>query len=237
MTGDLARFREGKTDVFHYPHSANDTDVHELIVSRDGSILGATSSGVIGWLNGKQQRMTMQNGLPCDGVNTLLEDRHGSLWLYMQCGLVRIPRSEFERWRDDPGHIFVARTFDALDGVQPGLAPFQGASEGKDGKLWFVNGAILQMIDPDHLAPNPVRPPVHVEEIFVHGRGIKATNGLQLPRLSRDISIRYTALSFVAPMGFCFGTNLRVKTQLGRMPGLDEKRSTPISGPAHTAFA
>ena len=34
-----------------------------------------------------------------------------------------------------------------------------------DGKLWFVTGEGVQVVDPDHLAFNKVPPPVHIEQI------------------------------------------------------------------------
>ena len=90
------------------------------------------------------------------------------------------------------------RVFDAADGVQAGNSSFQGAARSADGKLWFANEADLQMIDPVHLHENAIPPPVHVEEatqIDILPRG----TDLHFPALTRDVVIRYTALSFVAP--------------------------------------
>jgi signal transduction histidine kinase len=96
------------------------------------------------------------------------------------------------------------RIFDSIDGVQPGLAPFQGAALSPDGKLWFANESVLQVIDPDHLPRNTVPPPVHVEEVTADRRAFSTSAGLKLPALTRDIAIRYTALSFVAPQRVYF---------------------------------
>jgi hypothetical protein len=159
---------------------------------------------VIGWRKGKQQTLTMQNGIPCDGINTLIRDHRDDLWLYTQCGLVQISERELQRWWSDPGIKVNMRIFDSIDGVQPGLAPFQGAALDPDGKLWFANESVLQVIDPDHLPRNPVPPPVHVEEVTADRRAFSTMAGLKLPALTRDIAIRYTALSFVAPQSVYF---------------------------------
>ena len=89
MNGDLARYRQGKTEVFPFKHD-EDSRVNQLIVNSDGSVLGATPLGVVGWKEGKQQTLTVQNGLPCNTVYALIEDSHRALWLYTQCGLVEI---------------------------------------------------------------------------------------------------------------------------------------------------
>ena len=41
--------------------------------------------------------------------------------------------------------------FDFGDGVQPGVSPYRGAARSQDGKLWFANFSVLQMIDPNLL--------------------------------------------------------------------------------------
>jgi hypothetical protein len=53
------------------------------------------------------------------------------------------------RWWEHPDITVQLKTFDAFDGVQPGRAPFGAAARSPDGRLWFANGTVLQMIDPD----------------------------------------------------------------------------------------
>jgi signal transduction histidine kinase/ligand-binding sensor domain-containing protein len=198
MNGDLARYRHGKTEIFPFKHG-DDSRVQQLIVNSDGSVLGATPLGVVGWKEGKQQGLTMRNGLPCDVVYALIEDSHRALWLYTQCGLVEIAGTELQRWWEQPDISVQLRTFDAFDGVQPGRAPFGGAARSPDGRLWFANGVVLQMIDPDHLTGNALPPPVHVEGLIADRRNYSLGKDLRLPPLTRDLEIDYTALSFVVP--------------------------------------
>jgi hypothetical protein len=55
------------------------------------------------------------------------------------------------------------------------------------------------VIDPRHLPFNKLPPPVHIEQITADGKTQDLTHGVQLPPHVRDLSIDYTALSFVAP--------------------------------------
>jgi signal transduction histidine kinase len=72
-----------------------------------------------------------------------------------------------------------------------------------DGKLLFVPGDGLSVIDPRHLPFNKLLPPVYVEQIIAHRTTHDAIpNGrtnTRLPPRVRDVEIDYTALSFVAP--------------------------------------
>jgi signal transduction histidine kinase/ligand-binding sensor domain-containing protein len=218
MNGDLARYRHGKTEIFPFKHG-DDSRVHQLVVNSDGSVLGATPLGVVGWKEGKQKTLTVRNGLPCDVVYALIEDSHRALWLYTQCGLVEIAGTELQRWWGQPDITVQLRTFDAFDGVQPGRAPFGGAARSPDGRLWFANGVVLQMIDPDHLTGNALPPPVHVEGLIADRRNYSFSKDLRLPPLTRDLEIDYTALSFVAPQKVRFRYKLEGHDAAWEEPG------------------
>jgi signal transduction histidine kinase/streptogramin lyase len=218
MNGDLARYRHGKTEIFPFKHSA-DSRVNQLIVNSDGSVLGATGLGLVGWKEGKQQTLTVRNGLPCDFVNALIEDSQGSLWLYTQCGLVEIAGTEMQRWWEQPDIRLQLKTFDTFDGVQPGRAPFAGAARTPDGRLWFANGVLLQMIDPNRLSGNALPPPVHIEGVVADRKNYSASKDLRLPPLTHDLEIDYTALSFVVPQKVRFRYKLEGRDTVWQEPG------------------
>ncbi len=218
MNGDLARYRHGNTEIFPFKHG-DDSRVNQLILSSDGSVLGATPLGVVGWKEGKQQTLTVRNGLPCDVVYALIEDSHGDLWLYTQCGLVEITSTELQRWWQQADVTLQLRIFDAFDGVQPGRAPFGGAARSPDGRLWFANGVVLQVIDPDHLIGNAIPPPVHIEGLIADRKKYPFGKDLRLPPLTRDLEIDYTALSFVVPQKVRFRYRLEGRDAAWQEPG------------------
>ena len=218
MNGDLARYRHGQTETFHFQHTT-DSRVEQVGVNPDGSVLGATAFGVIGWKGGKLLTLTVRNGLPCDVVYAFISDDRGDLWLYTQCGLVEITATELQKWWEHPDIVLQVRVFDAFDGAQPDRAPFGAAAKSPDGRLWFANGHLLQMIDPDHLADNPLPPPVQVEGIVADRRNYFPQDGLRLPSLTRDLEVDYTALSFVAPQKVRFRYKLEGRDTAWQEPG------------------
>lgn len=219
LNGDLAHFRNGKLDVVPF-HLEPEGVVNELIVDSDGAVLGGTPQGMIGWRNGRQQKLTVRNGLPCDVVYALVKDSGGGLWLYTQCGLINIPRSELQRWWTQPDALLEFKLFTAADGVTPGLAPFDaGATRAPDGRLWFANGVGLQMIDPISLGGNSVAPPVHIESVVADRKSYEPEQVIQLPSLTRELQIDYTALSFVAPQKVRFRYELEGHDSTWQEPG------------------
>jgi signal transduction histidine kinase len=198
-TGELARIREGKIEVFHFEHPPEGGRIDQLYADPDGSVLGETPSGLFGWRDGRAQFLTTQNGLPCDQIFSFIVDRHKNLWLYSACGLIAIPSEDLNQWWAHPDALLRPKVFDVLDGAQPSLNSWQPASSlGPDGHLWFV-GEALQTIDPGALTAKSLRPPVHIEGIVADRKNYSPTNALRLPPLTRDLEIEYTGLSFAVP--------------------------------------
>jgi signal transduction histidine kinase len=222
IRGDLARYKNGKLEIFPFRHTAVagvDSEVNQLLVTSDGAVLGATHFGMIAWRNGTQETLTVRNGLPCDGVSALVFDNQGDLWLYLQCGLVEVPKGEMQKWWQKPDTVVHFRMLDSLDGVRPGQASFDAAARSPDGRLWFVNTYALQVVDPAHLSRNSIPPPVHIEEIIADRRSYTPASNLSLPSLTRDLEIDYTALSFMAPQKVRFRYKLEGRDAGWQEPG------------------
>jgi ligand-binding sensor domain-containing protein/signal transduction histidine kinase len=197
--GNLARYKRGQLDVVTTDRGGK-FSIRNLLVETDGSAWWVTQEGLFRWKTGKVGILNSHNGLPCDDAFALVRDSRGSLWLDTQCGLVAIDSAELERWWQQPDVKLRMKTFDAFDGAQPGLTNFRPAiSRAPDGKLWFANENILQVVNPENLDGNQIAPPVVVEQIIADRKKYAAAEKLQLPARTRDIEIDYTGLSLVAP--------------------------------------
>ena len=178
--------------------------VQHLQLDRDGALWAATQNGGLSRIkDGHVATLTSRNGLPCDGTNWTIDDDDSSLWLYMRCGLVRITRTEVDAWIADPKRRIATTVWDATDGVRLRSSATSEygprVTKSADGKLWFVTGEGVQVVDPRHLIVNEIPPPVRIEQVTADDKTYDATNGLRLPPLIRNLAINYTALSLVAP--------------------------------------
>ena len=201
--GVLTRLHKGKIDRFDFRLNSSARTV-QVLTDFNGAVLGATSSGLIAWRDGKQRTLTVANGLPCDQIRAVIGDRSNNLWLYTRCGLVEIAATDVQRWWADPGSVVKPTTFDELKGFRSGQAPFQTAAKTPDGKLWFANNVSLQMVDPDNLYQNAVPPPVQISGIVADRKSYGPVQGLRLPALTRDLEIDYAGLSFMVPQNVRF---------------------------------
>jgi signal transduction histidine kinase/ligand-binding sensor domain-containing protein len=197
VTPGLKLYRKGhfESHADKFPGQAS-----HMFVDSHG-LWAATSRGLALYKDGNLIILDSKNGLPCDEIETAIKDDNSALWLKSRCGLVQISLKELDSWLKDPQRRVEFRVFDAFDGAQAGLPSFNpNVTKSADGRLWFAigNGGV-QVIDPVHLTDNPIPPPVQVVGVIADRKVYELNSHLQLPALTRDLEIGYTAYSLTVP--------------------------------------
>jgi len=185
-------------------------NVASIRLDADGALWVAVQDGGVSRIKDRRMAtLTSREGLPCDSVHWTIEDDDRAVWLYTRCGLARITRAVLDAWIADPGRRVEVTLWDAADGVRlrsTAASEFSPpVAKSTDGRLWFVTGEGVQVVDPRHLPINSQPPPVHVERVVADQTLCwdnltgAAVPHLRLPARVRDVQIDYTALSLVAP--------------------------------------
>ncbi len=198
LTGDLTFFRDGIARTFPLKLKSKSW-AYQIAVDPDGSVIAASDDGLVMLRAGNVQHLGKENGLPCDDVTGFAFDDNKNLWLNTPCGFIEIADSDVQRWWIHPDTIVQPRLYDTLDGARPGRVSFNPAAKSPDGRLWFVNNTVLQMIDPSRLSGDGTVSPVYVESVVADRKQYKPQEGLRLPPLTRDLQIGYTSPSFLIP--------------------------------------
>ena len=204
--GVISYYHNGKRKTVSLADSHGPVDIHGLFVDADDALLVSTSEGLYRRKDDQQDALTSGNGLPCNMVYNAIRDNHSALWIYTQCGLVKIDAPAWKKWTEEPQTQVPVTVLGALDGALAGTGdPFQpAASKAPDGRLWFVTGVAAQVLDPDHLYNDTPPPPVYVEGMLADHKVLPTRALVRLPALTRDLQIDYTAPSFSVPQNVRF---------------------------------
>jgi signal transduction histidine kinase/ligand-binding sensor domain-containing protein len=197
--GDLVLFRQGALRTFLMNPNAKNPAPHRIAAQADGSVLGAFDDGLLGFREGKVQRMTTKNGLPCDFIISFIQDKEERWWLYTRCGVVEFSDSELQRWWANPETIVQNRLYDTFDGAQPNVPSFNSAARSPDGRVWFTSGVVVQMIDPSKLSQQTLPAATYIESVTVDRKDFVATANLKVSAHPRDLQINYTSPTFLIP--------------------------------------
>jgi ligand-binding sensor domain-containing protein len=176
--------------------------VKDLHLGKDGTLWIAAEGGVSRLKNGRVATLTTANGLPCEPIHAMVEDDNGALWLNTACGLVHIPAAELSRWSQKPQGRVSVHVYDSSDGMRTrpiSVGYFRRAAKSKDGRLWFTVLDGVAVIDPARLSENRLPPPIEIEQVTAGHKAYPIHAGLELPALTKDLQIDYTAFSFATP--------------------------------------
>jgi signal transduction histidine kinase len=208
--GGVEYFKDGRVQAsFSTSDGLGLGHVPGLWIDRDGAVWAATQDGGLSRIKDRHvATLTTRNGLPCDNIHWSLKDDDGSIWLYTVCGVVRIARPQVEAWIAEPNRRIETTLWDASEGVRLGAVSPSSfgptVAKSSDGKLWFLVGEGVSVVDPRHFFSNALPPPVHIERVVADRKtywenlpGL-APSHLRLPARTHDLQIYYTALSLVA---------------------------------------
>lgn len=156
--------------------------------------IGTYGGGLTRFEDGRFVRITREAGLFDNVVSRILADDAGHLWLNGNRGVFRIPRDvldAFERGeRADVAGDFLD-TGEGNGGAQP--AGWRTAA----GELWFPTVDGVVRLRPDRVLRNELAPQARVEQLLVDGAPAAGDGAIDCDR--RDVTVRYTAASFVRP--------------------------------------
>jgi signal transduction histidine kinase/ligand-binding sensor domain-containing protein len=202
--GELVHFRDGALQKFQVSSGAN-AFPNQIIGEADGSVLAAFDDGLVELRQGKAQRMTTKNGLPCDTIYSFVHDQEKRWWLNTQCGMVEFSDSELPQWRANPDAVIQTRLYDVLDGARPSSRPpFNSATISPDGRVWFVNSGVVQMLDPSRLSQKALPAQTYIESVVVDRKEFPASGNVRLGPHPRDLQINYTSPTFLIPQNVKF---------------------------------
>jgi PAS domain S-box-containing protein len=174
--------------------------IHE---DRDGVLwIGTYGGGIDRFADGRFTRYTTANGLFDDVAYQILEDREGSLWVSCNKGLMRLDKRELDAVAAGRQTEVHTKVYAAMDGLA--ASEFNGSSQpagwaARDGRLWFPSIKGVIVVDPSALRPNPLPPPIVIEQVRIDRRLVSGGSPVTAGPGSGELELRYAALSFTTP--------------------------------------
>ncbi|MEM9383449.1 MAG: diguanylate cyclase [Pseudomonadota bacterium] len=208
------------------PLSEDITSISEL---SDGTlVVGSLSSHVYLRRQGEWYAYGMEDGLPELTPFFAARDQSRFLWLAGLRGLYRIPFAQFsayERGAVDSlqGQMLLTERGDVLGSDKAYCCNGAGRAKGvyRDGVLWLPTRDGVIAVDSERVQSNPHQPEVVVEQVDAGEgwRDFSRGGAVELAPGNRNLSLRFTGLSFAAPQSVRFRYRMRGFDTAWRRPG------------------
>ena len=175
--------------------------IHE---DRGGAIWLGGNAGLTRFADGVFQTLLASDRFPATSIVAIVDDDDRSLWLgHEGAGILRVHTDEIARGLADPAYRLKYSAFDKFDG-SAGTSRWFGnraAARATDGRLWFVAGRGVTVLDPAALRETPSSSPaVRIEGALVDGRRLTAHERTSFPPRTTRLQIDYTVLNLTSAL-------------------------------------
>jgi signal transduction histidine kinase/ligand-binding sensor domain-containing protein len=206
------------------------TLISAIARTADGDVWLGSEHSLIRFRNGRFETVDVTPGLP---IFSIMPGDGGFLWLRAGKMMARMDVHEFDMALAKPGYRPQLESYGSHEGI-PG---FSQISVRSGDRIWVNTGQGLGYLDVNLRArKNPLPPPVHIENVTADGKSFPADQGLQLPRLTHDVEIDYTALSLTIPEEVQFRYKLEGRDQNWQEPGARRRAYYTDLAPKHYRF-
>ena len=130
------------------------------------------------------------------GVNGIVENAAGELWLHGYDGVFRIAAEQVRAVLDGQRTAVDYELFDAREGLSGSTAPvgpFPSMVEAASGRLWISTPSNVVQIDPAHVRRNLRPPPVELRTLEADGKPYALAGRLQLPQGTASLHLGFAA--------------------------------------------
>ena len=202
LGGGVCRYLDGRFTTFTERDGLANDRVAAVFEDDEGAIWFGTRNGLSRFAAGRFTTYRARDGLPTDYVSSMLDDGAGAFWFSCDNGLFTVPKADFRDFAAGKIRALRAQSFGLRDGLLSlafGAGTQPNAWRTTDGRLLFASLKGLVAVGVGHSAPNAVVPPVHIESVLIDKRSHPPGQALTVPPGSREVEIRFTALSLIAP--------------------------------------
>ena len=163
----------------------------------------ARTDGLARFADGQFTLLSRQAGFPLS-LTAIAEDEERNLWVGSTLGIARVARAEIDK--AIAGHSSHAQytLFDRSDGIAGTPQSFYSlgrpVARAGDGRLWFVTGSGMTVIDPKALGTVGPPSPVRVERVVANDTARLPAPGLRLPPRTSRLQFDYTVVNLTSPL-------------------------------------
>jgi signal transduction histidine kinase/streptogramin lyase len=174
------------------------------LLARSGEQIWAAGDLGIAFFQGdKFHTVKAEDGSTFADVDRIVATALDGVWLSAHQGIVHIPESEIEHVIRDPSYKVKYDTFDQLsdlpDPLQSAGSGYVSAVQDSDGLLWFATRNGVARIDPRKISKNLLAPAVSFRSFSADGQEYVLHSNVLLPALTKNLRVKYTALSLSIP--------------------------------------
>tara|TARA_R110000868_G_scaffold383578_6_gene650632 strand:- start:7749 stop:10592 length:2844 start_codon:yes stop_codon:yes gene_type:complete len=151
----------------------------------------------------KAVSINVNDGLFDEVIHNIIPDEFGRIWMSSNKGIFWVYKNEILQFKRGNINEIVSSGYTEKDGLRSseangGIQP--AGFKNQDGIIWFPTQEGIVKINPSLISRNDVIPAVYIEEVNTNESHYEPVEEkIKLKKGDRNISFRFTSLSYVSP--------------------------------------
>lgn len=192
------------TTVRHYGSAEGLTDgnVQALHATAGALWIATADSGLFVLRGTRVVALARANARLRRGINGIIDDTQGYLWLTSRSGLMRVAMGELLLASDDTTREVAVRQFDRADGLP--TTDFNSDYQNQlfrdaTGRIWLPTYAGPVVLTPVAIVADTVPPQVHIESVMIDGKGYQGNAVVRTPEHPGRVDVTFAATNALVP--------------------------------------
>lgn len=155
--------------------------------------------------DGKITSYTTEDGMTTNSLFQFFEDSEGCFWLMSDSGILRVEKSDLNRFNRRKPNKINCISYGISDGMKSieftNRISRHSALKTKSGELWFITKEGISILNPGKIKINKVPPPVVIEAAYFNQKSIPLHQapGTYSFKGIKNLRFHFTAPTFLSP--------------------------------------
>jgi signal transduction histidine kinase/streptogramin lyase len=212
--GSLGAFdKTGAHRIYASPDPDASGAYQSIYEDRGGTLWLGGAAGLSRFADGQFTPVRTAEGFPVGPITAIVEDSFDDLWVAIAgAAIVQVRRIELQRALSEPSYQLRYNVYDKSNGLAGTPRSFRNRSavRGGDGRLWFVGGRGVTVVDPQALPAESIQPArVRIDGAYIDDQRVETLADAELSPRTTRLEIHYAVLNLTAP----FKTRFRHRLQ------------------------
>ncbi|MBI1769627.1 MAG: GHKL domain-containing protein [Bacteroidetes bacterium] len=201
---------DGKIETFHIEGNDDGILIFNIHIDNEGRVWAVGNTGLLHFDGKKFKKIILTKSLKGEIFFDWVEDKIGNVWVTGNLGVLKILKSDVNKFLKNEINEVKFKLFDNRDGMKGKECTSATRSLlSSSGRIWVPTISGISVFYPEKTVANTVPPPVYITSLLADDEELDGKGPLEIEPGKLRYTFSYTAPTFISPRKIQFKYKLQ----------------------------